>query len=164
MSESTVSKTKETGAAAPKRKTITNWRVFEEGGFVPVKIRCDGYLGSHPADLSCHTSFPPTAENVARHMDPAHGGGWFRIKFRISDKPSLFWRSLEEAGVELADFYCPHCRENITVSPRRIEHHLKNHPGANRVNLDPQTLAMTLTTDRPNLDELDDLYETGVED
>lgn len=174
MSESTVSKTKgltETVVVPdapvkeqkPKRNTITNWETFTEGGFVPVKVRCDGYLGAHPADLSCHTTFPPTAENVLRHMDPVHGGGWFQIKFRISDKPSTFWSDLEKAGVELANFYCPHCREQVPVSPRRIIYHLQQHPGANRINLNPQTLCMTLSTEKPDQDEMDSLYETGLD-
>lgn len=166
MSE-TVSQTK--GAKSPeveskpKRKTITNWQVFEEAGFIPVRLRCDGYLGSHPAELSCHTNVVPSATNVLRHLAPEHGGGWFQIKFRISDKPSTFWKELEDAGVEMFHFFCPHCREEVPVSPRRIIYHLQQHPGANRVNLNPQTLCMTLSTERPEQDEMDSLYETGLD-
>jgi hypothetical protein len=162
-----MSKTSETkpieGTETPTpRKTVTNWRVFEEGNFLPVRIRCDGYKSTHPGDMSCHTNFEPTSQNVIRHMNPDHGGGWFRIKFRISDggKKSTLWRELEEAGVELQDFHCPHCREDVPLTPRRIIYHLQNHPGAIRVNLDPQVLCMELGYKKADLDEMDDLYDT----
>lgn len=166
MSE-TVSKTKEVPPAPAvqeeveeKRKTQTNWRVLTEGGFIPVQVKCDGYLSSHPADQTCHTNIIPSAENVLRHADPAHGVGAFKIKFRISDsKKSPLWRALEEAGVELQNFYCPHCRESVPMQPRRIIYHLNPHPGANRVNLNPQTLCMTLGFQREDRDEYSDLYE-----
>lgn len=142
-----------------KSKTVTNWRVLEEAGFIPATVKCEGYRGSHPSDLSCHTAFVPTLENVLRHADPAHGGGWFRIKFRISDtKKSALWKGLEEAGVELKEFYCPHCEADVPLVPRRIIYHLNHHPGRNRVNLDPQVLCMSLGPDKGEMDETGDLY------
>lgn len=164
----TVAATPEVGEAQteqkPKRKTMTNWKVFTDAGFIPARVKCEGYKSSHPSDLTCHTAFPPTAENVVRHADPGHGGGWFRIKFRVSDvKRSPLWEGLEEAGLELKDFYCPHCRESVPVSPRRILYHLNNHPGANRVNLDPQVLCMWLGPDSMlDVDENDGLYDAEV--
>lgn len=147
--------------AAKSRKTLTNWRIFEEGGFIPIRIRCEGYLGMHPADLSCHSNLIPGGEAVLRHMHPDHSGGWFKIKFRLSDgKTSPLWRELEEAGVELQHFYCPHCREEVPLTPRGIIKHLQPHAGANRINMDPQTLAMTLSFTRAEVDEYDDLYLT----
>lgn len=161
----TVSKTK--GASEPtatavetKRKTLTNWRVFAEAGFLPTRFRCDGYLNSHPADLSCHSNMIPTVANVVSHIQPEHGGGWFRVKFRITDgKEFPLWRDLEEAGVEIQHLYCPHCREAVPVSPRAMMRHLQPHAGANRVNLDPQTLCMTLSFNRADSDEMEGLYE-----
>lgn len=144
-----------------ERKTQTNWRIFADSGFIPVRWRCEGYKGNHPADMSCHTAFPPTGENVLRHIAQEHGGGWFKIKFRISDSKKVhpLWAQLEEAGVELQEFYCPHCQEHIPVQPRRIIHHLQNHPGAWRVNLEPQTLCMELGFRRVDEEELGELYE-----
>lgn len=163
----TVSKTTEVAAPlaaqAPliPRKTLTNWRLFEEGGFIPIRWRCDGYLGQHPADLSCHGNVIPTGENVIRHMAPEHGGGWFRVKFRLSDgKTSPLWAELEEAGVELQHFYCPHCREEVPMTPRAIIKHLQPHAGANRINMDPQVLCMTLSFQRAEVEEYDELYMT----
>jgi len=148
--------------ATPQRKTFTNWKLFEVGGFIPVRIRCDGYLGQHPSDLSCHGNLLPTSEAVIRHMDPAHSGGWFRFKFRISDgKTSPIWSELEDAGVEIQHLYCPHCREEVKMTPRSIIHHLQAHAGANRVNLDPQVLCMTLGYNRPEDAEYEGLYETS---
>lgn len=142
-----------------KSKTLTNWRVLEEAGFLPATVKCEGYRGSHPSDLSCHTAFVPTIENVLRHADPQHGGGWFRIKFRVSDsKKSPLWKGLEEAGIELKEFYCPHCEADVPLTPRRIIYHLNPHPGRNRVNLDPQVLCMSLGPDRSDMDDNGDLY------
>lgn len=147
-----VSKTEE------KSKTLTNWRALEEGGFIPARVRCEGYKGSHPSDLSCHTSIVPTIDNVLRHADPQHGGGWFRIKFRVSDtKKAALWRELEQAGVELKEFYCPHCEADVPLTARRIMYHLNPHPGRNRVNLDPQVLCMSLGPDPGNVED-EDLY------
>lgn len=151
--------TKEVEQVETPRKTVTNWRVLEKAGFIPVRIKCDGYRSSHPADLSCHSNLTPSAENVLRHMDTSHGGGWFKIRFRLSDsKTSPLWRALEDAGVELQEFYCPHCREIIPMTPRTIVYHLNPHPGANRVNLAPQTLCMSLGFQRSEQDEMVDLY------
>lgn len=146
--------------ATPKRKTLTNWRVLEEGNFIPIQIKCDGYLGNHPAELSCHSNFPPSGEAVLRHMNPDHSGGWFKVRFRISDgKQSPVWRELEEAGVELQDFHCPHCRQSVPMSPRQIIAHLQPHAGATRINTNPQTLCMTLGWQRAEQDEMSELYE-----
>lgn len=143
-----------------KSKTLTNWRMFEEAGFIPAQIRCEGYKGGQPADLSCHTAFVPTIENVLRHADPQHGGGWFKVKFRISDsKKHPLWRELEEAGVEMKEFYCPHCDQDVPLTPRRVIYHLNGHPGRNRVNLNPQTLCMSLGPDPGDQEDTGDLYE-----
>lgn len=142
-----------------KSKTLTNWRMFEEAGFIPAQIKCEGYKGYMPADLSCHTVFAPTTENVLRHINPDHGGGWFMIKFRVSEsKKSPIWRGLEEAGVELKEFYCPHCEADVPLTPRRIIYHLNPHPGRNRVNLHPQTLCMSLGPDKAEVEDNGDLY------
>lgn len=168
MSKMTETVSKTTEDSSPEvpveraRKTTTNWRVFEEGRFVPVRWKCEGYLGSHPSDLSCHTNLKITGEDIQRHMNTDHGGGWFRVKFRLTDgKPSPIWRELEEAGVELQDLYCPHCRQGVGMSPREIYKHLQPHAGANRVNMDPQVLAMTLSYQHAERDEFDALYEVA---
>lgn len=143
-----------------KSKTLTNWRMFEEAGFIPFSIKCEGYKGNHPADLSCHTNIVPTLENVLRHRDPQHGGGWFKIKFRVSEtKKSPLWKGLEEAGVELKEFYCPHCEADIPLTPRRIIYHLNYHPGRHvKAVLEPQTLCMSLGPDKGEMEDTGDLY------
>jgi hypothetical protein len=164
----TVSKTEgaeaqmmEVGDQAPAaKKTITNWRVLEEAGLIPVFITHEGYLGSHPSDLVCHSKLRIDLENILRHMEKDHGIPTFKIKFRVSDgKKSGIWRALEEAGVECAQFYCPHCRTEVPFSPRQILRHLNPHPGAIKVNLEPQVLCMTLSTQHPDEEEYSGLYE-----
>lgn len=155
----TVSKTKNNET---KRKTLTNWRVLTEGGFFPVRFRCDGYLGSHPSDLTCHTNIHPTGENVTRHMNPDHGLGTFKVKFRISDgKQHPLWQELEDAGVEIQHLYCPHCRQEVPLVPRQMIAHLQPHAGATRINLEPQTLCMTLGFNKPDESEFESLYEVS---
>lgn len=170
MSTQTVSKTsappsgEQVNVEAPRpRKTLTNWRVLEEGKFIPIRIRCEGYLGTHPADMHCHSNIRITVKDLLRHMEGEGGDhmGNFKVKFRITDgDPPAIWRELEEAGIELQGkgFYCPHCREVVDLVPRRLIYHLQNHPGANRVNLEPQTLCMTLGFGKPDIDENNDLY------
>lgn len=154
-SEAPVAKTEEKSQS----KTHTNWRLFEEFGFIPVSIKCDGYKSNHPSDLSCHTNIVPSAENVVRHSNPEHGGGWFKVRFKVSDtKKSTLWKGLEDAGVELREFYCPHCGEQVPVEGRRILFHLNYHPGRNRVNLLPQTLCMSLGPDPGTMPEDEGLY------
>lgn len=165
MSEQTKTVTSKTVDIEPAKvvvpKSTTNWKIFEEGRFIPVQWKCEGYQNFHPADLSCHSNMKITPEDILRHMDPAHGGGWFRVKFRISDsKVSPIWSALSEACVELNDFYCTHCRSNVPLTPREIVKHLQPHAGATRINMFPQTLAMTLSLHRAEeLNEWDELYE-----
>lgn len=142
-----------------KRKTITNWRVLEQGGFIPARMKCEAYRAPYPADQSCHTNINPTIKDVLRHMDPNHGGGWFKLRLRISDsKEHPLWRELENAGVEIQEFWCPHCRKDVSMTPRQIQYHLQNHPGALRNNFEPQTLCMWLTFNRPDEAESEELY------
>lgn len=91
-----------------------------------------------------------------------HGLPVFKIKFRLSDgKKHPIWRELEELGIECADFYCPHCRQDIAWSPRAIIKHLNPHSGALRVNMEPQVLCMTLSKGRVEDGEFEGLYEAG---
>ncbi len=170
MVNETVSKTKSAEkleaaevATLKERKTLTDWSVFEKGGLVPVRIRCEGYMGSHPSDLSCHSNLLLTGEAVLNHMQPDHSGGWFKFKFRISDgKVSPIWGKLADAGVEISDLYCSHCRTQVAMTPRNIIKHLQPHAGATRINPDPQSLCFSLTTNKADLDEYDELYDTTV--
>jgi hypothetical protein len=84
-------------------------------------------------------------------MDPVHGGGWFYFKLRQTDAKGKnpIWRELEEAGVEIQQLYCPHCRHLVSMTPRDLQFHLRPHPGALRVNIYPQQLCMTLGYNNP---------------
>jgi len=134
-----------------ERKTVTNWGVFEKAGLVPTRITCNGYLGSHPAELSCHSNILLTSESIIHHLQPEHSGGWFFFRLRATDAKGKnpIWRELSEAGVEIQHLYCPHCRQNVSMTPRDIQKHLQPHPGANRVNITPQSLCMTLGYNNP---------------
>lgn len=149
----------------PKRKTVTNWNVFEKTGVVPTRISCNGYLGSHPAELSCHSNLIPTSTAVLRHMNPEHSGGWFFFRLRQTDAKGKnpIWRELEEAGVEIQHIYCPHCRADVQMTPRALLYHMGPHPGANRVNTHPQTVCMTLGFNSPDqiegMEDEEEMYE-----
>ena len=138
----------------------SDWDVFSQMGLFPAQFKCDGYKSSHPTDMSCHSAFSPTAENVLRHMAPEHGLGVFQVRFRISDsKKSPIWEELKKANVLIREFWCPHCRSSVEFSPRTILFHLKNHPGATRTNLFPQVICMQLTTPEVQREELESLYD-----
>jgi hypothetical protein len=145
--------------ATEKSKTFTNWRLLEDMNLLPVRVTCMGYKNTHPSDLSCHTNIVPNGANLEAHTQPEHGGGWFHVKFRVSDgKKSPMWRELEERGLEIQELFCPHCREQVPLQARRILAHLNNHPGATRVNLFPQTLCLSLGKQKPDSEEFDGLY------
>jgi hypothetical protein len=140
-----------------ERKTFTNWSVFEKANLIPVRIKCDGYLGQHPADMSCHSNILNTVESVQHHMKVEHGGGWFHVRMKVADgkqaKGADIWRNLQAAGVEITHLYCPHCRSEVQMTPRQILYHLNAHPGANRVNAHPATLCMSLSYNSPETQE-----------
>lgn len=154
-----VSKPEETPVVS-ERKTVTNWSVFDKAGLVPTRITCNGYLGQHPSDMSCHSNLIPTSGAVKRHMAPEHGGGWFFFRLRSTDAKGKnpIWKELMEGGVEIQHLYCPHCRQEVPLTPRGLVQHLQPHAGANRVNVYPQTLCMTLGYNDPNA-----IRETGDE-
>ena len=145
-----------------ERKTVTNWKTFEKAGLVPSRITCNGYRGTHPADQSCHSNLVLTTDAVKCHMDPMHGGGWFFFRLRQTDAKGKnpIWRELEDAGVEIQDLWCPHCRSTVQMTPRDLQAHLKPHTGANRVNIYLSTLCMTLSYGNPEqLEGEDEGYE-----
>lgn len=158
VSISTSSPKKTEEVSVSERKTVTNWAVFDKAGLVPVRIKCDGYLGGHPSDLSCHSNILTTSESVQHHMKPEHGGGWFHFRLRSTDAKgkATIWRDLSQAGVEISHLYCPHCRREVEMTPREILFHLNPHPGANRVNIYPATLCMSLSYGMPQTEELVD--------
>jgi len=153
-----VSKTDATAPASSERKTVTNWGVFDKAGLVPTRVTCNGYLGQHPADMSCHSNILVTSESIKRHMDPNHGGGWFFVRLRVTDAKGKnpIWRELQEGGVEIQHLYCPHCRTDVDMTPRAMMYHLQPHPGANRVNQYPQSLCMSLGYNQPEGEEFQD--------
>jgi hypothetical protein len=144
--------------AKAERKTITNWGVFDKAGLVAQRVTCNGYLSSHPSDMTCHSNLLSTSESIQHHMLPEHGGGWFFFKLRHTDAKgkSTLWRDLEAGGVEIQHLYCPHCRKEVSMTPRDLNYHLGPHPGATRQNVNPSTLCMTLGYNHP---ETEDSFE-----
>lgn len=172
MSKTEAVKNEEKLQPAPSVEQVveekTDWDVLGQTGLAIARLRCDGYRGAHVSDKSCHTTLIPTAENVLRHMAPEHGGDdkgghWFKFKLRptakMKDNPALtIWKDLKAAGVEIKELFCPHCHAtDFEITPRRLMYHLNPHPGAQRFNLEPQTLCMTLAMHVPTEQEFDDL-------
>lgn len=114
-----------------KQATVTNWGVFDQSQLVPTEIVCQDYRPVHVSDNSCHTRLKLEAENVLRHMSPEHiSGGGFRFTLRRSDgKTWQGWKDLQDAGVEIHDFRCEVCDEQIPINGRRILKHLQPHAG-----------------------------------
>lgn len=123
------------------RKTYTNWSALAESGLKPVYIRCNGYFPVHPYDNGCHTALSLSPEQMAKHTDGEHGGGFF-LSFREGYQTDPIgasnirtgrhwdgWAKFEELGLELRDLRCHHCNAEIKVNSRSILKHIKNHPG-----------------------------------
>jgi hypothetical protein len=145
-----------TASVETKSKTSTNWRALEDAGVIPVRVVCQDYVPvSARMDMSCHSNLAISGENVTRHMVEEHGtGGGFAMYLRLSDgKKSKLWRELEDAGVELHDFRCDICDEQLPLQPRRIARHLQPHSGKSRHARANSKFWMTLRYNQP--DELD---------
>lgn len=113
---------------APKKKTFTNWSAFEKAKVIPTTIICD-VIKQHPADESCKTRLPLSAEQMINHFNAAHGGG-FQVRVKQSDqKPWPGWKALSEAGMEAVGLKCEVCDKQIEISTRDILNHLRPHQG-----------------------------------
>lgn len=153
----------ETKAAAPaveaKPKTYTNWKAFEQARLTPVMVKCEGYKPVHLADISCHSQLILKAENVKRHVEGDHGGGFmFQLKVKdAGDKvASPFWDSLADAGLEAHDFRCDNCDKQLRFHPSAIIPHLKAHGGKTRRVYPGGKFLLTLSLAKPESYLLDE--------
>lgn len=117
----------------PVTKATTNWQVFKDAGLVPTSIRCDGYSPTHPVNIGCHTLLTLDADSMIRHFKGDHGGG-FVIQFRRSDssRPWPGWDVLANSGIELIDFRCAVCNNELPLDARFILQHMLPHKNGNR--------------------------------
>lgn len=101
----------------------TKWEVFARAKLIPSQIICDTIFG-HPGDEACHTKLELRAPIMVKHVI-AHGGG-FRITVRQSDgKIWPGWKQLEDARMELASLKCEVCDQEIGLSVRELDAHLR---------------------------------------
>lgn len=152
--------TKETATPAVESpKTYTNWKAFEQARLTPVVIKCDGYKPVHLADMSCHTQLIPKAENLKRHVEGDHGGGFsFQLKIKdAGDKvPSAFWDELSTTGLEAHDFRCDNCDKQLRFHPSAIIPHMKAHGGKTRRVYPGGRFNLTLSLAKPETYLLDE--------
>jgi hypothetical protein len=153
----------EKGVLTPKEvkkkdtdRSLTKWEAFDEGELIPIQVKCQDYQPIHPWDTSCHTNLIPTANNVVRHMADEHGsGGGFAVQLRHRPgQKTKLWKELSEAKVELHDFRCDVCNEQLPLVPRRVIKHFAAHAGKSRAPRAGGNFWMTLKFDRP--DELEE--------
>ncbi len=134
---------------AVEKTALTNWKAFVDAGLVPTQIRCDGYFPKHPTNEGCHSALVPTGQAMINHLKAEHGGGFF-ITFRRTDgsKPWTGWQELQDAGIEISDFRCAVCNEQIALDPRHILQHMNPHKNGNRRTQEGKIFWMTIT-DKP---------------
>lgn len=145
------------------RKTITNWKGLYETKLHPTFIKCQGYPPMQPLtgdNAGCHTVMNLKPEQLVAHLDGEHGGGFF-ISFRhgmqndpIGARDIKYaywdgWLKLQELGVEVRDFRCDLCNEQIQVNSRSILRHLKPHAGKSSRVKPGGDFLMTISKDLP---------------
>jgi len=125
----------ETGLKLPKEvkeKEPTasgKWGVFEKAKLLPTEILCQAYKPYHAHDESCHTRVLLAGDQIVRHVQAEHGGG-FKIKFkRTEGKAWPGWKALAESGLEIHDFRCEVCDNVVPLTVQNILNHLKPHKG-----------------------------------
>ena len=68
-----------------ERNTVTNWHALYEAALTPTFIRCDSW---GPYNAGCHSAMQLSAEQMKRHLDGEHGGGFFiSFKENYRDNP-----------------------------------------------------------------------------
>ena len=132
----------------------TPWENLAKGDIYPVMIKCQDYQPMTGNDMSCHTNLPIKAESVVAHLSPEHGAnGGFSVQLR--HRPGLktsLWEDLGKAGVELHDFRCDICDEQLPLAPRRIIKHMAAHSGKTRQAKAGGLFHMTLRFNKPDED------------
>ena len=153
-------------ADIPTPELRTDWNAFEKADLVPSEIVCQSYWPAQQHDMSCHTRLRADASNILNHINPEHGsGGGFIIKLRkarTKDKPEVvgFWNALREAGVEILDIRCDHCRgeiKNLTAQALLAE--FKPHKGAHKSRTPQGAFRMTLSLGLPTPAEDEEAFD-----
>ena len=130
----------------------TPWENLANGGIVPIRVMCQDYQPIHRADMSCHTNLQIKAPALTSHMTEEHGAGggfYFQLRHRPGQKSDL-WGELAEAGVEMHDFRCDVCDEQLPLTPRRVVRHIAAHAGKMRSARAGGGFWMTLRFDPPD--------------
>ena len=131
-----------------KSKTLTKWKALGEAKVVPTEIVCDGYRPAHPFNLGCHSRLRPDVDQMVRHVEGGHGGG-FMMRFRKGDKPWPGWAKMEELGLESTDFRCEVCDAVVPFHPMHILKHMRPHTGKQRRVLPGGAYNLTLNIGLP---------------
>lgn len=126
------------------RKTRTDWKVLYNSKLTPTTIECREYPPVNYSLVACHSRLPLTAQSMKDHLDAEHGGSYF-ITLTQKDTPWKGWLDLQDMGVELADFRCNVCLQEIPLSGASLSKHMKPHLNGNRRIQKGDTFRLTLT-------------------
>ena len=153
--------TKDTATVQVGAKTYTNWEAFAKAGLAPIQLSCSAYKPIHLHDASCHSKLLFKAENLKRHIEGEHGGGFqLEVKYTDSKTPHPFWADLSNNGLELHDFRCDICDAQLRVHPSSILPHMKAHGGKTRRVYPGGKFNLTIAMSRPDREDLDEFDTT----
>jgi hypothetical protein len=113
------------------RKTTTNWMAFRDAGLKIKSLTCDGYFPYHRSNQGCHTPIVPSAKNALTHFKAEHGGGFF-MEVVPTEKEWAGWQEFEDLGLELLNFTCGVCQQELRPSKQNILSHMRVHLNGNR--------------------------------
>jgi hypothetical protein len=121
-----------------KKKSFTNWSVFDKAARTPTEIVCEIYNGQNdrpliPAspDAFCHSRLKLDGNQILDHINAGHPG-LFQFTTRQADKPWPGWKILADSGLEIHDLRCAVCNRPVPVNVRHILEHCRPHRGAFR--------------------------------
>lgn len=129
--EEEVAQTTETVEDSEMIGAQTDWEAFKRASVKIGKVVCEGYYPYHRYNEGCHTTIVPSVKTMQAHLDGGHGGG-FLVTLEKCDKTWEGWKQLKDGGVELMDFMCDVCDQQVKLNPQNIQKHLRAHTNKNR--------------------------------
>jgi hypothetical protein len=143
--------------ATEPAKTVSsvNWKAFEQARLNPAELICNTYPGMHsgPFDISCHSRVRLNVDSIKAHILARHGtklGCGYSLRLKQSDgRVWKGWKALAESDVEVVDFRCEVCDENVRFLPQNILHHMRMHSGKTRKLQKGELFNITLTCNMP---------------
>lgn len=135
-------------------KVLTNYKALVNAKIVPVGARCESnWRFFHNQNQGCHTAIDlrtdRVGENLIKHLEAGHSGG-FLVRFRpVREGVWAGWKTLIDEGIEIANFNCMVCNQDVLLHPQHIAKHMKRHLNGNKRMQKGGSFRIAFTKDAP---------------